>query len=93
MAVEKVSANAGLAYEELPLMPDFILTAEECFVSSATREVMPVVAIRLENGEWKKFPGAAGRATQALQKAYANFLQEYRRENSASSLWATKQST
>jgi hypothetical protein len=52
-------------------------------VTSATREVMPVVAVRLESGRWKEFPTGGGKVTRKVARVYKEFVEQYVRENAA----------
>lgn len=54
--------------------------ATECFVSSATRGVMPVKSIRLENGEVVTFPSGGGNVTKRLGILYNEDIQEHVKE-------------
>jgi len=75
--IAELAARAGLGYKEQALFPADAESATECFVSSATREVMPVREIILPGGRRKTFPGAAGAVTRKLQEQYARYLREY----------------
>src|SRR6476620_2461789 len=48
-AIAKLGAQTSVPLHETKLKAADIEKATECFVTSATREVMPVVAVRLEN--------------------------------------------
>ena len=60
------TAEAVAAWERFRFLPGVlrdvteVVRATECFVTSATREVMPVAAVRLESGEWHEFPPGGG---------------------------------
>lgn len=75
--ISELAGKAGLLYEERPMFPHDVLHATECFVSSATREVMPVAAIILPGGQRKEFPAGGGAATKALQAEYTKFVRSY----------------
>ena len=75
--VGELCHNLGLTYKELPLFPADIGKATECFVSSATREVMPVARVLLPGGEKKEFPKGGGEITKALQKEYGRYVRAY----------------
>jgi branched-subunit amino acid aminotransferase/4-amino-4-deoxychorismate lyase len=55
--------------------------ATECFVTSATREVMPVAAVRLETGKWRDFPAGGGAITRRVAAAYKKEVSRYMQEN------------
>jgi branched-chain amino acid aminotransferase len=82
-AIAKFSTANGFTYEERPVKANELAKATECFVTSATREVMPVVGIRLENGEWREFPAGGGEMTRRVAKAYKEFVAKYVKENQA----------
>lgn len=80
-SIAKFSAANGFTYEERPVKASEIANATECFVTSATREVMPVVGIRLESGKWREFPAGGGEMTRRVAKAYKEFVAKYVKEN------------
>jgi branched-chain amino acid aminotransferase len=82
-AIAKFSTAYGFIYEERQVKASELTKATECFVTSATREVMPVVGIRLENGEWREFPPGGGDITKRVAKAYKEFVTKYVKENQA----------
>jgi branched-chain amino acid aminotransferase len=82
-AIAKFSEVNGFTYEERPVKASELTKATECFVTSATREVMPVVGIRLENGENREFPAGGGEMTRRVAKAYKEYVAKYVRENQA----------
>lgn len=84
--VSELAARAGLKYSEVPLLPADIEKATECFVSSATREVMPVKAILLPGGKRKEFPLGGGICTGKLREQYAKYIREYV-ENRRAEAW------
>ncbi|MEM7195416.1 MAG: aminotransferase class IV [Pseudomonadota bacterium] len=58
-----------------------LLSAEECFVTSATREVMPVKSLRFLDGSERGFPAGGGRITRQAIKLYSDMLVQFREEN------------
>ena len=52
-----------------------------CFVTSATREVVPVARPRLENGKWLEFLPGGGDVTRRVAQAYKELVAQYVREN------------
>lgn len=75
--VGQLCDRAGLAYEEAPMFPDEIPKATECFVSSATREVMPVKAVILPGGKRVELAPGGGPVTKKIQTAYAQYVRDY----------------
>src|SRR5690606_2760076 len=74
--ISELAGRIGLRYEERPMFPADIWKAGECFVSSATREVMPVAAI-LAEGRRKEFPAGGGQVTKSLQSEYSRYVSAY----------------
>lgn len=76
--IAELATRAGLRYEERAMFPADVEKATECFVSSATREIMPVVAVSLgAAGGRKEFPAGGGPQTRVLQKAYTQYVRNY----------------
>lgn len=75
--VGQLAERAGLRYAEVPMFPTDVEKATECFVSSATREVMPVRSVILPGGKRVEFPNGGGAATRKIQDGYARYVKEY----------------
>jgi branched-chain amino acid aminotransferase len=75
--VGQLAERAGMKYAELALFPADVESATECFVSSATREVMPVRAVILPGGRRLEFPRGGGAVTRRLREEYARYVREY----------------
>lgn len=82
-SIARMSTAYGFTLEERELRAADIEKASECFVTSATREIMPVSGIRLESGQWREFPPGGGELTRKVAQAYKNFVQKYVAENQA----------
>jgi branched-chain amino acid aminotransferase len=82
-AIAKLSAASGFELHERELPARELTKTTECFVTSATREVMPVVGLRLESGEWLDLPPGGGKMTRLVAQAYKDFVQQYVADNSA----------
>ena len=54
-----------------------LVGATECFITSATREVMPVIGLRLLNGKQLEFPEGGGSQTRRVIECYQEHLQAY----------------
>ena len=64
------AVERGIHSEELP-------TATECFVTSATREVMPVKSLTLENGDEMTFPVGGGELTRKGMSLYTRMVNDF----------------
>ena len=82
-AISRLGADIGCPLQDAKISAGDLATATECFVTSATREVMPVVGIRLESGEWQEFPAGGGEVTRRVAKAYKDEVSRYVRDNSS----------
>jgi branched-chain amino acid aminotransferase len=76
-AIQRLSEAKGFAVEERQIPAGELSRASECFVTSATREVMPVAGLRFESGEWRKFPPGGGEVTRRVAKAYKEEVARY----------------
>ena len=86
-ALRHAGKVGGWPIEEAILSVEEIATATEAFVTSATREVMPVAAIRLPSGEWNELPPGGGEQTRRAAKAYTASIADYTRQNADARLW------
>lgn len=75
--VGTLAAAAGLKYRERAVIPADLAAATECFVSSATREIMPVRAVILPGGKRQEFPAGGGAITKKLQAEYKEYVRGY----------------
>jgi branched-chain amino acid aminotransferase len=82
-AIGLLGDQHGFTLHDRELPASAIAKASECFVTSATREVMPVASIRLESGEWQEFPPGGGKVTRHVAAAYKDFVQRYVAENAS----------
>lgn len=74
------TASSGIRIVERPLTPAELESSEEVFITSTTRNLLPVLEI-----EGRKM-GRSGEARQALQKAFLEYVRRYiaeRRERTA----------
>jgi branched-chain amino acid aminotransferase len=81
-AIQKLSAEHGFAVHEKNIPASDLARATECFVTSATREVMPVAGLRLADGKWLEFPAGGGTMTRRVAQAYKESVARYVREHS-----------
>lgn len=80
-AVQRAGVEHGFAVHETKIPASDLARASECFVTSATREVMPVAGLRLESGKWHEFPPGGGVVTRRVAKAYKELIGQYVREH------------
>ncbi len=80
-AIRKACDTNGLKVEEKDLHVSELPKATECFVTSATREVMPVVSLRLEDGKILEFPAGGGEITRQTAKYYHQYVEQYVQEH------------
>jgi len=79
--VSELCTSAGVSFGETLLSVDDIRSATECFVTSATREIIPVKSLRLEDGTLLTFPVGGGDVTRMLRSSYKDYVSRYRQEN------------
>ena len=73
--------QAGHNEIERDIHSEELTGATECFVTSATREVMPVISLRLQDGMVLPFPRGGGELTRLAMKLYADQLLEFVKQN------------
>jgi branched-chain amino acid aminotransferase len=86
-ALIEAASTTQLAIEETMIREDLLPEMEECFLTSATREVMPVCRLSLRSGQDISFPAGGGVQTRRLQQIYREFVQQHVRDHAADSLW------
>jgi len=86
-AIHEACQAHGLATREAEIEGADVQRASECFLSSATREVMPVYMLRTEDGGTKTFPEGGGAITRQVRGYYRDYVERYVREHAALSLW------
>lgn len=74
-ALMQACEAAGISCRHTQIFPEDLRRATECFVTSATREVMPVRSVRLQDGDMCVFPAGGGRLTQKAQALYQEAVQ------------------
>jgi branched-chain amino acid aminotransferase len=85
--VSELCSPAGLSYSEVLLSVKDIRSATECFIASATREIVPVRSLRLEDGSLLEYPAGGGEVTRMLQTSYKDYVKRYQREHNDSRLF------
>lgn len=91
-ALRELGERHNWGIEEAQITVDDLARVEEAFVTSATREVMPISAIRLpadpdEAGEWRDLPPGGGPLTREIAQAYKDYVAEYVVEHRGARLW------
>lgn len=76
-AIQRLGAEQGFAVDERRVSANELTKVSECFVTSATREVMPVGSLRLENGKSRELPPGGGEVTRRVAKAYKEMVDRY----------------
>jgi len=69
--------EAGLEAVERGIYGEELPNATECFVTSTTREVMPVHVLTLENRTTIEFPEGGGEKTRRGMSLYAEMIQQF----------------
>ena len=86
-ALRKLGEAGGWPIAEEHLTVEDLARVDEAFVTSATREVMPVAAIRLPGGDWRELPAGGGPLTRKIAAAYTGHVAEYVAANADARLW------
>jgi branched-chain amino acid aminotransferase len=79
--VHAACAAHGLATLERDVAAADLPEATECFLTSATRGVMPVVSLRLADGSLLRFPEGGGPLTRRASAYYNEHVATYVREH------------
>jgi branched-chain amino acid aminotransferase len=86
-AVHEACAAHGLATRETEISSAAARRASECFLTSATREVMPVHTLRMEDGAVQSFPAGGGEVTRRVRGYYREHVERYVREHATAALF------
>ena len=86
-AIHEACHTRGLETAEAEIAAADLVRATECFVSSATREVMPVASLRLLDGSLLEFPEGGGPVTRRAAAYYKEYVAEYVRSHLQLSFW------
>lgn len=76
-ALHEACRAAGIGTEEIDIQADDLAKATECFVTSATREVMPVYTLMLENKRLLQFPVGGGEITRRVAQIFKTYIATY----------------
>jgi branched-chain amino acid aminotransferase len=82
-AIHEACRDDGLATREVEISGAELANASECFLSSATREVMPVASLRLDDGNEQAFPAGGGPITRRVAALYKAHVARYVESNRA----------
>ena len=77
MHIHRALKEAGISSQEADIHANELYDATECFVTSATRDVMPCASLRLEEGEVLQFPEGGGEITRQVQAVFLAYLDAY----------------
>ena len=86
-AVHDACRERGVVTEERDIAVGELSAATECFITSATREVMPVISLRLLDGRQLEFPAGGGSQTRRVAECYKEHLQAYVRDHAELSMF------
>ncbi|MEM9352329.1 MAG: aminotransferase class IV [Planctomycetota bacterium] len=82
-AIEQMSEREGFPVGARELSVDDLADVSECFVTSSTREVMPVASLMLSRERSLDLPGGGGPVTRRVAAAYKAAVDEYVDANAA----------
>lgn len=86
-AVHAACRARGVESHEREIAEDALPAATECFVTSATREVMPVASLKLRDGRVLEFPAGGGPLTRQVAGWYRDYVAAHVREHADRSLF------
>lgn len=73
--------DAGLEAVERSIYSEELIEASECFITSATREVMPVKSLTLESGRELEFAAGGGPKTRKAMALYTAMIERFVDDN------------
>ncbi len=86
-AVEEACGAHDLQTLSRDIPVDVLAATTECFITSATREVMPVRSLRLGDGRKLSYPQGGGAVTRRVMGYYKDFVSDHVRDHADSSLF------
>jgi branched-chain amino acid aminotransferase len=86
-ALHDACREHGLPTSEADIAAADLPRATECFITSATREVMPVATLRLVDGAILRFPEGGGEITRRASALYKEYVADYLRTHAHLSLF------
>lgn len=76
-AIHDACRARGLPTRERDIAAAELPRATECFLSSATREVMPAASLKLQDGRVIDFPAGGGPLTRRAAECYRDHIRNY----------------
>jgi len=76
-AIHAACKANGISTAEIEIAAADAMRASECFISSATREVMPVARLVRGDGKTREFPPGGGDVTRRVAALYRASVDEY----------------
>jgi branched-chain amino acid aminotransferase len=86
-AIHDACRGHGLPTLETEISSAHAQRATECFLTSATREVMPVYTLTLEDGAVRTFPEGGGDLTRQVKGYYREYVNAYVRSHAGLSMF------
>ena len=77
MHVHKALELDGVISHETDIHVEDVVDATECFVTSATRDVMPCASLILEDGHRIHFPDGGGPVTRTTMEIFSTYVAQY----------------
>ncbi len=77
-------ANANIEVVQRSIHSDELSEASECFITSATREIMPVRTLYAVDGNQIDFPAGGGNYTQQAMRIYNQMLDDFVKQHKES---------
>jgi branched-chain amino acid aminotransferase len=85
--IRGICEREGIGYAEAELGAADAAQSDECFITSATREVMPVSSLLLEDGGRREYPAGGGALTRRVAGLYKAFIEAHVRANARYSMY------
>nr|ADI22870.1 branched-chain amino acid aminotransferase/4-amino-4-deoxychorismate lyase [uncultured gamma proteobacterium HF0500_32L01] len=84
--IHKALKEVGIKSVESDIHVNELHDATECFVTSATRDVMPCAVLRLEDGTFLEFPKGGGKVTRQTREIFSVYVRDYVKQHQNESL-------
>ena len=86
MHIHRALKGVGIRSMESDIHVNELHDATECFVTSATRDVMPCATLRLEDGTCLRFPDGGGKITRQTRDLFSAYVRTYVKQHQSESL-------